>query len=122
MEQGLQETVCVCVCVCMHSQLCPTLCDPMDCSLSGMSILCPSRSSFFRDLSSWQACSFQVNVLHLFIHSCSWERKYPESPNWITRITLIFFTAHCITAVLPSPADQIQWYANIVTPLLVACP
>ena len=35
--------VCVCVCVCMHAcvlvtQLCLTLCDPMDCSLPGSSV------------------------------------------------------------------------------------
>ena len=32
--------VCVCVCVSAHSvaQCCPTLCDPMDCSLSGLSV------------------------------------------------------------------------------------
>ena len=50
---GLAETwtkpnvcVCVCVCVCLHTracthtgtQLCPTLCDPMDCSPSGSSV------------------------------------------------------------------------------------
>ena len=29
--------VCVCVCVCV-AQLCPTLCDPMDCSPSGSSV------------------------------------------------------------------------------------
>ena len=37
-------TVCVCVCVCAracvraHTQLCPTLCSPMDCSLPGSSV------------------------------------------------------------------------------------
>ena len=30
--------VCVCVCVCVHAQSCPTLCDPMDCSLFGFSV------------------------------------------------------------------------------------
>ena len=34
--------VCVCVCVCararMRAQSCPTLCDPMDCSLAGSSV------------------------------------------------------------------------------------
>ena len=29
--------VCVCVCVCTHTQSCPTLCNPMDCSLPGSS-------------------------------------------------------------------------------------
>ena len=33
--------VCVCVCVCVYvlvTQLCPTLCNPMDCSLPGSSV------------------------------------------------------------------------------------
>ena len=30
--------VCVCVCVCVCTQSCLTLCDPMDCSLSGFSV------------------------------------------------------------------------------------
>ena len=29
--------VCVCVCVCVYAQSCLTLCDPMDCSLTGFS-------------------------------------------------------------------------------------
>ena len=29
--------VCVCVCVCLVAQWCPTLCDPVDCSLPGSS-------------------------------------------------------------------------------------
>ena len=31
------QSVCMCVCVCV-AQLCPTLCDPMDCSPSGSSV------------------------------------------------------------------------------------
>ena len=37
---GYRSCVCVCVCVCVKSlQLCPSLCDPMDCSPPGYSIL-----------------------------------------------------------------------------------
>ena len=38
--RSIEECVCVCVCVCVCEvvQLCPTLCDPMDCSLPGSSI------------------------------------------------------------------------------------
>ena len=42
---SMKPCVCVCVCVCVYvlvTQLCPTLCDPMDCSLPGSSI----RGSF----------------------------------------------------------------------------
>ena len=30
--------ICVCMCVCLVTQLCPTLCNPMDCSLPGSSV------------------------------------------------------------------------------------
>ena len=30
--------ICICVCVCLVTQLCPTLCDPTDCSLPGSSV------------------------------------------------------------------------------------
>ena len=30
--------VCVCTCACMHTQQCPTLCNPMDCSPPGFSV------------------------------------------------------------------------------------
>ena len=36
---GLWEAVCVCMCVCAQSlQLCPTLCNPMNCGLPGSSV------------------------------------------------------------------------------------
>ena len=39
--------VCVCVCVCLATQLCPTLCDPMDCSLPGCSLWGFSRQEYW---------------------------------------------------------------------------
>ena len=46
--------VCVCVCLCSVAQLCPTLCNPMDCSLPGSSIheILPARTL------EWVAISF----------------------------------------------------------------
>ena len=41
MGSEIKGCVCVCVCVCacmLFSQLCPTLCDPMDCSPPGSSV------------------------------------------------------------------------------------
>ena len=43
---------CVCVCVCV--QLCPTLCDPMDCSPSGSSV----HGIFQARILEWVAVSF----------------------------------------------------------------
>ena len=34
----LKYVVCVSMCVCVYAQLCPTLCNPMDCSLLGPSV------------------------------------------------------------------------------------
>ena len=34
----VRACVCACVCVCVRAQPCLTLCDPMDCSLSGSSV------------------------------------------------------------------------------------
>ena len=39
LSQGWSSSVCVCVCVCvLVSQLCPTLCDPINCSPPGSSV------------------------------------------------------------------------------------
>ena len=50
------QRVCVCVCVCMLcvAQLCPTLCDPMDCSLPGS----PVSGIFQSRILEWVAIPF----------------------------------------------------------------
>ena len=47
---------CVCVCVCVHSvaPLCPTFCDPMDCSLPG----CSAHGIFQARRLKWGAISY----------------------------------------------------------------
>ena len=44
----------VCVCVSVHAQLCPTLCDPMDCNLPGSSV----HGIFQARILEWVAISF----------------------------------------------------------------
>lgn len=66
------------------------------------------KPSFLRDPSSWQPYSFQVNVLHLFIHSCSCARKYQEAPSWVT----------CIHSCSAFTTNQVQWSIMMVTPFL----
>ena len=46
--------MCVCVCVCEVVQLCPTLCNPMDCSLPGSSI----HGIFQASILEWVDISF----------------------------------------------------------------
>ena len=44
----------LCVCVCVCAQLCPTLCDPTDCSLPGFSV----HGMFQARILEWVATSF----------------------------------------------------------------
>ena len=48
------QALCVCVCVYSVTQLCPTLCDPTDCSLPGSSVHRISQSR----IQKWVAISF----------------------------------------------------------------
>ena len=60
--------MCVCVCVCvsvsvsvsvyLHAQLCPTLCDPMDCSWPGSSV----RGILQARIEEWVAISFSKDL------------------------------------------------------------
>ena len=50
----LYWSVCVCVCVCSVYQSCPTLCNPMDCSLPGSSV----HGIFQARILEWVAISF----------------------------------------------------------------
>ena len=65
--------VCVCVCVCLVTQSCPTLCDPMNCSLPGSSIHGDSPGK-----NSWLSCHallqgiFPTQGLNPGLPRCSW--------------------------------------------------
>ena len=61
------EWVCVCVCVCacvLVAQLCPTLCDPMDCRLPGSSV----HEILQARILEWVAIPFSSR--------CSWPRDW----------------------------------------------
>ena len=57
----------MCVCVCAHTQSCPALCDPIDCSLPGSSFhgICQAR------ILKWGAISFSRQDLSNF-------QRFPE--------------------------------------------
>ena len=96
--------VCVCVCVCTHTytqlssfpaievkwnevtQSCPTLCDPMDCSLPGSSI----HGIFQARVLEWGAMSFS--------RGSSWPRDW----TWVSRIVGRRFTIWASREVLPA--------------------
>ena len=72
-----EVTVCVCVCVCVCvAQLCLTLCDPMDCRLSGSSV----HEILQARILEWVAIPFSSR--------CSWPRDWI----WISFIVGKFFT------------------------------
>ena len=60
------------------AQLCPTLLDPMDCSLPGSSV----HGIFQSRVLEWGAIAF--SVLHALLGP-----KYPNDANWMTRGLLI---------------------------------
>ena len=92
-ERGKWGTaVCVCVCVCAHThaQLCPTLCDPMDCRLPGSSVhgVLQARTLEWVAISSSRGSSQPRDWTHVSCISCigrwilyhftNWEGCYGE--------------------------------------------
>ena len=65
------KCVCVCVCVCVHmcsiAQLCPTLCDPMDCTPPGSSVHedFPGKNTGVGSVSSSRGSSWARNGTHV---------------------------------------------------------
>ena len=67
----------VCVCVYMHVQslqLCPTLCDPMNCSLSGSSVHGISQARILE----WVAISFIYLYIHIHTYIYIYERTWSQ--------------------------------------------
>ena len=62
---SLSRQICVCVCVCEVAQLCPTLCDPMDCSLPGSSL----HGILQARVLEWGAIAFSVTNLDSILKS-----------------------------------------------------
>ena len=83
---GLCVCVCTCTCACMCAQLCPTLCDPMDCSLPGSSV----HGLFQAKLLEWIAISYSRGF--------SRSRKIPDSGS---NSHLLLWQAGSLPLVLP---------------------
>ena len=90
--------VCVCVCVCVQSlQSCPTLCDPMDCSPPGSSVLgilqariiewvaTPSSRGF-----AWPRDQNHVSCI-CYTADRFFTIKSPRKPWWTGYFPIIFF-------------------------------
>ena len=56
--------VCVCVCVRLVAQLCPTPCDPMDCSPPGSSVRV--QDSPGRRILKWVAYPFSMDNMYIY--------------------------------------------------------
>ena len=61
--------VCVCVCVCARAQLCPTLCNPMDSSLTGTSVHGTSQARILE----WVAVSYSKGSNLSLLHLLHWQ-------------------------------------------------
>ena len=71
----IMSSVCVCVCV-LVTELCPTLCDPMDCSPPG----CSTRGILQARILEWIAISFSRGSFR------------PRDQTWVSCIAGRFFT------------------------------
>ena len=74
---------CVCV-VCSVAQLCPTLCDPMDCSLPGFSVhgIFQARISEWVAISSSRGSSWPRDRTHVSCVSCSGRQILYHCVTW----------------------------------------
>ena len=104
---------------CMCAQLCPTLCDPMDCSPSGSSV----RGIFQAKILDWLAISFssgfswprdQTHVSGIFCngrqilyHCASWEvLSFPRSINIVRRRLQL---SKCTLTLFLASGQQNKW-------------
>ena len=71
----IQVSMCICmcvsvsVCVCACAQLCPILCDPMDCSLPGTSVHGTSQARILE----WAAVSYSKGLNLSLLHLLHWQ-------------------------------------------------
>ena len=74
----IQVSMCICmcvsvsVCVCACAQLCPILCDPMDCSLPGTSVHGTSQARILE----WAAVSYSKGSNLSLLHLLHWQADY----------------------------------------------
>ena len=68
------NNICLCLCVCVCAQSCPTLCDPMDCSLPGSLTMEFSRQEYWSGLPFPSPGTFLIQGLkpHL-LHLLHWQ-------------------------------------------------
>ena len=76
--------VCVCVCVHAHAQSCPTLCDPMDCSLPGSSLHGISQARILQwiAISSSRVSSWPRDQTCIIFNSCTTSGFFTAEPPW----------------------------------------
>ena len=87
----------VCVCVCVCAQLCPTLCNPMDCSLPGSSVhgISQARILEWVAISSSRGSSWPRDRAHVPYASCLASGFFTASTTWEA-----LFLAWCLSCLL----------------------
>ena len=82
------------LCLCLVTQSCPTLCDPMDCSPPGSSVLCPwgfSRQEYWSGLPSLPSGDLPNIGIKLLLHCrrILYGLSHQGSPNFLLKINCI---------------------------------
>ena len=84
--------------MCVRAQSCLTLCDPVDCSPPGSSVLGISQSGTL----DWAAISFSRDRTHIFCVSCIGRRVLYRCTTWedplFTCVAGYFFLCVCVCA------------------------
>ena len=69
-------------CACKRAQLCPTLCNPIDCSTPGSFV----RGNFLARILQWVAFSFST---YMYIYVCALFLKYTTQVCYLSQLTLL---------------------------------
>ena len=94
--------VCVCVCVCLYAHSCPTLCDPMDCSLPSSSVHGIPRQEYWSGLSFPSpgdlpdpGIGFVIAVFHFYVLISLLTEIYLVGTEAQMRRKFISLLSHC---------------------------
>ena len=93
-----------CVCVCSIAQSCPTLCDPMDCSLPGSSVhgILQARTLEWIAMLSFRRFSWPREQTLISSVSCIGRRVLSTSPTWEAHRTQV-----------PSMKEQVSFVSSL---------
>ena len=105
------------LCSCSVAQLCPTLCDPMDCSLPGSSV----HGIFQTRILEWVAVSFSIVLCIPTLNDCLNHKIYLKLPvsihfsySNVSDCPVIFRVLMKMMCFLPSTFDPTAFALNCI--------